>query len=258
MIRRPRDWNRVISIAMTVGAIVIAVPWLWKKYENRPLWWDPVQHQIIHTGLAETLRMAAISVVGAAAVGLVLGTLLTISFKPSRVVIRAYVEVWRGLPIIVTIFLIYFALPRVATGTQLSAFEASTIGLILWGSAQVAEATRGAVQSIPRDQHEAASALGFSWIGRHVFVIVPQAVRRLLPPMIGLLVNVIQNTTIAGIVGVSEVLETANRSTERLLFATGDSHAFPIFAYVMVVFFVISFPLTRLGAFLEKRLALTR
>jgi polar amino acid transport system permease protein len=76
--------------------------------------------------------------------------------------------------------------------------------------------------------------------------------------MIGLLVNVIQNTTIAGIVGVSEVLETANRSTERLLFATGDSHAFPIFAYVMLVFFVISFPLTRLGAFLEKRLALTR
>jgi polar amino acid transport system permease protein len=168
------------------------------------------------------------------------------------------VEVWRGLPIIVTIFLIYFALPRLATSTQLSAFEASTVGLILWGSAQVAETTRGAVQSIPRDQHEAAAALGFNWVQRHVFVIVPQAVRRLLPPMIGLLVNVIQNTTIAGIVGVSEVLETANRSTERLLFATGDSHAFEIFAYVMVVFFVISFPLTRLGAYLEKRLVPTR
>jgi polar amino acid transport system permease protein len=59
-----------------------------------------------------------------------------------------------------------------------------------------------------------------------VFVIVPQAVRRLLPPMIGLLVNVIQNTTIAGIVGVSEVLETANRSTERLLFATATRTRF--------------------------------
>ena len=258
MIRRPRDWNRVISIVMTVGAVAIAVPWLWDKYENRPLWWDPVQHQIIHVGLKETLRMAAISVVGAALVGLVLGTLMTISFKPLQALIRAYVEVWRGLPIIVTIFLIYFALPRLATSTQLSAFEASTVGLILWGSAQVAETTRGAVQSIPRDQHEAAAALGFNWVQRHVFVIVPQAVRRLLPPMIGLLVNVIQNTTIAGIVGVSEVLETANRSTERLLFATGDSHAFEIFAYVMVVFFVISFPLTRLGAYLEKRLVPTR
>jgi polar amino acid transport system permease protein len=160
MIRRPRDWNRVISIGMTVGAVVIAVPWLWNKYENRPLWWDPVQHQIIHTGLAETLRMAAISVVGAAAVGLVLGTLLTISFKPSRVAHSRVRRVWRGLPIIVTIFLIYFALPRVATSTQLSAFEASTVGLILWGSAQVAEATRGAVESIPRDQHEARRRSG--------------------------------------------------------------------------------------------------
>ena len=67
---------------------------------------------------------------------------------------------------------------------------------MLWGSAQVAEATRGAVQSIPREQHEAASALGFGWVGRHAFVILPQALRRLLPPLVGLLVNIIQNTTI--------------------------------------------------------------
>jgi len=254
VIHRPRDWNRVISIVMIVGAAAFAIPWLWHAYENRPLWWDPVQHQIIHVGLKETLRMAALSVVGAASIGLVLGTLMTIAFWPSRMLIRAYIEVWRGLPIIVTIFLIFFALPRVVPATQLSAFEAATVGLILWGSAQVAEATRGAVQSIPREQHEAAAALGFGWLGRHTYVIVPQALRRLLPPMIGLLVNVVQNTTIAAIIGVGEVLETATRSTERLLFATGDSHAFAIYAYVMLVFFVISFPLTRLAAFLEKRL----
>jgi polar amino acid transport system permease protein len=110
------------------------------------------------------------------------------------------------------------------------------------------------VQSIRQEQHEAAAALGFGWVGRHVFVILPQAGRRLLPPMIGLLVNVVQNTTIAGLIGVGEVLETANRSTERLLFATGSSHALAIYVFVMAVFFAISFPLTRLAAFLEKRL----
>jgi His/Glu/Gln/Arg/opine family amino acid ABC transporter permease subunit len=255
VLRRPRDVNRVISVTMIVIAVGLGVPWLWHKYETRPLWWDPVQHQIIHVGLKETLQMAGLSVLGATTIGIVLGTLLTIHFAPTRALIRAYVELWRGLPILVTIFLIYFAVPRAVHGTQLSAFEAATVGLILWGSAQVAEATRGAVQSIPLSQHEAASALGFGWVGRHVFVIVPQALRRLLPPLVGLLVNIIQNTTIAGLLGVGEVLETANRSTERLLFATGSSHALAIFAYVMAVFFVISFPLTRLGAYLEKRLA---
>jgi polar amino acid transport system permease protein len=221
-----------------------------------------VQHLIIHVGLKETLRMAVLSVLGATAVGLVLGTLLTIRFRPTRALIRAYIEVWRGLPIIVTIFLIYFAFPRLDETIPhlpniepLAAFQAATVGLILWGSAQVAEATRGAVESIPRDQHEAASALGFGWVGRHVFVILPQAMRRLLPPMIGLLVNVIQNTTIAGLIGVGETLEIATRSTERLLFATGSSHALAIYTFVMVIFFVISFPLTRLAAYLEKRLA---
>ena len=67
----------------------------------------------------------------------------------------------------------------------------------------MAEATRGAVESIPREQHEAAAALGFGWVGRHAFVILPQALRRLLPPMVSLLVNIIQNTTIAQVIGAA-------------------------------------------------------
>jgi polar amino acid transport system permease protein len=219
-----------------------------------PAWVHPVVDYMLKTGLKETVRMAAIAVSASAVIGLVLGTLMTIHFLPSRTVIRAYIEVWRGLPIIVTIFLIYFALPGLID-VRLNAFTAGAVGLTLWGSAQVAEATRGAVQSIAHEQHEAASALGFGWIGRHRYVILPQALRRLLPPMVSLLVNVVQNTTVAATIGVAEVLETGNRSVERLqLTPPGDSHAFAIYLGVMAAFFVISFPLTRLAAYLERRL----
>ena len=142
--------------------------------------------------------------------------MLTIRFLPLRGLIRLYIEVWRGLPILVTIFIIFFALPAVSGTLRFSALTAAAIGLILWGSAQVAEATRGAVESIPREQHEAAAALGFGWVGRHVFVILPQALRRLLPPMVSLLVNIIQNTTIAQVIGAAELLETGERQVERL------------------------------------------
>ena len=134
---------------------------------------------------------------------------MTIRFFPLRWLIRFYVEVWRGLPILVTVLFIYW-LPAFDIGTfhvQLNAYQSAALALSLWGSAQVAEATRGAVQSIPKEQHEAAAALGFGWIGRHRFVILPQATRRLLPPMVGLLVNIIQNTTIAFAIGVNEFLQ---------------------------------------------------
>jgi polar amino acid transport system permease protein len=251
--RRLSDANAITWAVLALLFVGLVVPRAWHWWQERDPWVDPIAHYILHTGLPETIRIAVFSVAGSTAIGIVLGTLLTIRVLPLRALIRTYIEVWRGLPIVVPIFLIYFALPS-ATNLRLSAFTAAAIGLTLWGSAQVAEATRGAVQSIPREQHEAASALGFGWVARHRFVILPQALRRLLPSMVSLLVNVVQNTTIAALIGVGEVLETGNRSTERLLFSTGDSHAFAIFGFVMVMFFVISFPLTRLAGYLERRL----
>ncbi len=223
-----------------------------------PDWVEPVARYMLEEGLKGTLRIAALSLVGSTVIGIVLGTLLTIRFRPTRAIIRLYIEVWRGLPILVTILIIYYALPSVSDHLRFDPFTAASIGLTLWGSAQIAEATRGAVESMPREQHEAASALGFGWVGRHVFVILPQALRRLLPPVVSLLVNIIQNTTIAQVIGAAELLETGERSVERLTapppIGPGEIHAFEIYAAVMAVFFLISFPLTRLAAYLEKRL----
>ena len=223
-----------------------------------PDWVEPTVRYMAEQGLEGTLRIAGAALAGSAVIGILLGTLLTIDFRPTRALIRLYIEVWRGLPILVTIFIIYFALPSVSSQLQFGSFTAASIGLTLWGSAQVAEATRGAVQSIPREQHEAAAALGFGWIGRHAYVILPQALRRLLPPLVGLLVNIIQNTTIAQVIGAAELLGTGQRSVERLTapppIGPGEIHAFEIYAGVMVVFFSISFPLTRLAAYLERRM----
>jgi His/Glu/Gln/Arg/opine family amino acid ABC transporter permease subunit len=226
---------------------------------NLPDWSGEVARYMLEEGLRNTLKIAAIALVGSTLVGITLGTLLTIDFLPLRAVIRLYIEIWRGLPILVTIFIMFFALPAVSLSLRFDALTAGAIALILWGSAQVAETTRGAVQSIPREQHEAAAALGFGWVGRHAFVIMPQALRRLLPPLVGLLVNIIQNTTIVQVIGAAELLEAAKRQVERLTApppaGVGEIHSFEIYGAVMVIFFCISFPLTRLSAYLERRLS---
>jgi polar amino acid transport system permease protein len=216
-----------------------------------PEWLDQTLRYMFEVGLRGTLQIAAISMIGSLLVGVTLGTLLTIRFLPLRALLRFYIEIWRGLPILVTIFLVFFVLPVLNPNLEFDALVSASIALTLWGSAQVAEAT-------PREQHEAASALGFGWVGRHVFVILPQALRRLLPPLVSLLVNILQNSTIAQVIGAPELLESAERSVERIAapppIGIGEIKAFPIYAIVMLIFFCISFPLTRLSAYLEKRL----
>jgi His/Glu/Gln/Arg/opine family amino acid ABC transporter permease subunit len=223
-----------------------------------PDWFSPTAEYVLREGLPNTLRVAVIAVVASTLIGVTLGTLLTIRFRPSQALIRLYVEVFRGLPILVTVFAVFFALPTISPTFEFSPLDATAIALTLWGSAQVAEATRGAVQSIPREQTEAAAALGFGWVGSHVYVILPQAVRRLLPPLVSLLVNIIQNTTLAAVIGGLDILEAGKRQNERIAtyppIGIGQNHGLEIFAAVALLFFLISFPLTRLAAYLEKRL----
>jgi His/Glu/Gln/Arg/opine family amino acid ABC transporter permease subunit len=223
-----------------------------------PVWVEPTAEFMFEVGLRATVRIGAVALVASTVVGIVLGTILTIRFAPSRALIRLYVEVWRGLPIIVTIFIVFFVFPIVGAFFEFDELTSATIGLSLWGSAQIAEATRGAVQSIPREQHEAAAALGFGWIGRHVYVILPQAFRRLLPPLVTLLVGIIQNTTLAFVIGGTELLDTGKQQVERIQtpppIGLSEFVGFEIYGAIAVLFFLISFPLTRLAAYLERRL----
>src|ERR671934_209918 len=175
-------------------------------------------------GLGQTLELSAIAIAGSFVVGAVLGAARAHRVPVVSQLAAAYVEVIRNTPILVQIFFLYFGLPEV--GVTLRPFY--------------------------------VAALGFGWVGRHVFLILPQALRRLLPPLVSLLVNIIQNTTIAAVIGANELLESGKRSNERLIspppIGLGENHAFEIFGAVAVVFFLISFPLTRLAAYLESRL----
>jgi polar amino acid transport system permease protein len=223
-----------------------------------PSWVDPTAHYILHEGLTNTIIIAVGAVTGSLVIGVVLGTFLTIELRPVRALIRLYIEVWRGLPIIVTMFMVFYLAPSLNPALEFSFNTAAIIGLTLWGSAQIAETTRGALQSIPREQHEASAALGFGWLGRHVFVIVPQAARRMLPPIVTLVVGIIQNTTLAAVIGASELLGTGERQIARLgsypPAGIGQIKALQIYGAIAVMFFLICFPLTRLAAYLEKRL----
>lgn len=203
-------------------------------------------------GLLTTVELSVISIAGGIALGIVLGIGLTARNSLLRAAARGYVELWRGLPVIVSLFFIFFALPAIRISVD--PFTAASIGLILWASANVAELVRGSVQSIPVGQREAASSLGMNWIQGMIYVILPQAIRRLLPPLAGLLTDLVQSTALASQIGVLELLEAGNRSMQRLTFAVGNSNGIPILGSALVIFFVLCFPLTMMSRRFEARL----
>lgn len=216
-----------------------------------PIWVEPVARQLLR-GLLVTIELSVVSGVVSLIIGVVLGTIQTFPSRILRLVVRAYVEVWRGLPIVLTLFFIFFTLP--VLGISVPSLAAALIGLTLWTSANMAETVRGSVISIDRGQHEAASAVGMTWLQAMRWVILPQAVRRMLPPSVSLLTNLVQSSALAAIISVPDLLLTAQRQIARLTFS-GNSHSIEILGAVMVLYFLICFPLTRISARLESRRA---
>jgi His/Glu/Gln/Arg/opine family amino acid ABC transporter permease subunit len=213
--------------------------------------WVPAVARNLAVGLELTLLMSLVTAAASTVLGLVLGSASTLRSRAVTVPIRAYVELWRGLPIILTLFFIFFTLP--AVGLRLEALYAALIGLTLWTSANCAEIVRGAVRSIPQEQHLAAAALGLSRPLAMVHVIMPQAVRRMLPPYVSLLANLVQSTALAAIVGVLELTQSAERQVARLTLL-GSPHAPEILGAVMVLYFLICLPLTRASVYAERQL----
>ena len=207
------------------------------------------------SGALETLIIAVASVVIAGVLGVLLGVLLCLPAGRRNNAVRwgltLYLQLFRGLPVLVTLFIVFFVSPSL--GLDLASTPAAIAGLSLWGSANVMEVVRGAVRSIPTAQFEAATALGFKWAAVMRLVVLPQASRRMIPPVVNLIVDLIQATTLASLIGVVEVLQRSRQAVEYYQLSAGDGHAAPIFAGVLLFFFVICYPLTILARRMENR-----
>jgi polar amino acid transport system permease protein len=204
-------------------------------------------------GLRATLLLALVTLLASTIIGIVLGTLATLRPQLVRILAAFYVEVFRDIPLIVTIFTIFFGAPLL--GMPLEPFPATAIGLSLWGGANGAEIVRGGIRSIPKGQREAATALGLRLWQTYLLVLWPQALRAVLPAYTGLLALIIQSTSLGALVGVTEFLKAGGLIIERSTVMLGINPAFGIYSVVLLTYFVICSILTALSRRLERRLA---
>ena len=155
-----------------------------------------------------TLEISALAVVFSIALGILLTTWKLLGGKVSGALIQAFVEFTRGVPQLVQIAIIYFALPRF--GVVLNEFWTGVVALTFIGAGYAIEIIRGAVESLDRGQRESAIALGLSELQTLFLVLYPQAARRILPPLTNELANVIKASALLSVISVNELTKVAN------------------------------------------------
>lgn len=199
-------------------------------------------------GAAITIALTFASMALALVIGLVaaLGKLSWIA--PLRWLAYWYVEIIRGTPLIVQLFLIYFGLPQY--GIQLDAFVAGVLGLGINYGAYLAEVFRGGVLAVPRGQREAGESIGMSQRQIMRRIVLPQAFRVVIPPVGNYFISLIKDSALASTITVLELMRAAN------LEVALSFRSFDIYLLVAAIYFAISFPISRALQRLERRQAL--
>jgi polar amino acid transport system permease protein len=205
---------------MMFGAFFDNLPEMW------PLFWQ---------GILQTMRLAG----GAVVVGLVFGFVVCLARMSTGLLRSAaivYIEIMRGTPALVQLFLIYFGL--VSVGIKFDAFEAAVLGLGLNMAAYVAEILRAGLQAVDRGQKEAAMAIGMTPAMSMRHIVLPQAIRIVLPPLGNSAISLIKDTSIAALISAPDLLlQARNLSSEYFM-------PLPIFLAAGVIYFCICFPLS--------------
>ena len=202
-------------------------------------------------GMWAALQISLISIAISMALGLLLGFLVSRKNRIVRGAMRCYLEFIHIMPQMVLLFLVFFGTSK-AFGWNLSGELSAVIVFSLWGTAEMSDLVRGAVTSVPKIQYESAMALGMTRAQVNLHVILPQAVRRLIPQSINLITRMIKTTSLVLMIGVVEILKVGQQIIEANRKASPNA-AFGVYLTIFLLYFLLCWPVSLLAGKLEKR-----
>ena len=202
-------------------------------------------------GLWVAVQISAISVVLSIILGMLFGIFMTWKNPVAKVISRLYLEIVRIMPQLVLLYIVFFGATRVM-GLNISAELSSIIVFGFWGTGEMGDLVRGALTSIPKQQYESAAALGLNKAQIYRQVIIPQAIRRLIPSSINLITRMIKTTSLLLMIGVIEMMKVGQQIIEANRM-TSPNAVFGIYGTIMLLYFVICWPISMLANHLEKK-----
>ncbi len=203
-------------------------------------------------GVALTLYLAAVSLALSFLGGLVLGLLSVSRNRLIKWASTAIIQTIRGMPLLMVIFWMFFLLPALLGGGMTASWTI-IMALTLFTSSYMSEIVRAGILGIPKGQTEAAVSTGLSHHQTMVFIILPQALRNMIPSFVNQFVSMIKDTSLAFIVGVAELTQVATQMNNRTMLYPTE-----LFMFIAVIYFIMCFAFTELSRWLERRLAYSK
>jgi general L-amino acid transport system permease protein len=214
----------------------------------------PVVDTRLWGGLLVTLVVAVTGIVASMPVGIALALGRRSSIPLIRIFSISFIEFWRGVPLITVLFFATYMLPLfVPTGFTIDGLVRALIGIALFTGAYQAENIRGGLQAIPRGQGEAASALGLSWSKTTALVVMPQALRHVIPNLVNSFISLFKDTSLVSIVALFDLLGSLRAAFSDPNWSTPTT-LFTGFAFTGIIYFVFCFGMSRYSLFVENRL----
>lgn len=198
-------------------------------------------------GLWMTVAVAGLGLIAATIIGFILGIMRAGRNKILLFVIGVWVDVTRGTPFLVQVFIIFFILPSV--GIELEAFPAAVIALSNLGASFICEIVAGGILAVPQGQREAATASGLSRFQQMKHIIMPQAMPSIIPPLVGQYVLIIKDSSVVSAIGVVDVTRVGWLTVQRI------PEGLMVFGLVGLLYFSICYPLILLSNYLERRMS---
>lgn len=199
-------------------------------------------------GLGATVLLSLLAILLGTVLGIFVGLVLVYGRRASRLVVRMYVDFVRGTPVFVLVLASYYLLTQI--GIQLTAFQAGLVALVVFCSTHVGENLRGALQSLPRGQTEAAKAIGLTFPQVFVYVLAPQALRQALPAWINTATEMVKASTLLSVIGVAELLLVTRQIVAR------NFMTFEFYFLAGLIYFLINYAIERAAKAAERRVAL--
>lgn len=201
---------------------------------------------LLMQGLMNTLFIAIASLFLSFIFGFAFGMLRMTKNKGVKLLTDIYLEAFRIIPLMVWLFSFYFFIPRLLD-IQISGEGAAILVFTMWGSAEMGDIVRGAMESLPKGQLEAGLSIGLSKLQLFLYVQFPQAIKRILPGAINLATRMIKTTSLVVLIGVVDVIKRGQQIIER------TKEAFWIYTFLFILFFIICYPLSLVSRKLEKK-----
>lgn len=203
-------------------------------------------------GLGVTLNIAVVSVILSTILGIIFGIIMTSKKKSIKTISFLYLESIRIIPLMVWLFIFYFGIPTVFN-IHLESILVGYIVFTLWGTAEIGDLVRGAITSIPKIYYESAQALSLNKFKTYRYIIIPISIRRVLPGIINLTTRMIKTTTLMTLIGAVDLVKVGQQIIERSIL-TEPLTPFWIYGFMLIIYFLICFPISLGAKALEKKL----